>query len=174
MDTGVVFINFSLYNMGMKIEYWKPVVGYEGLYEVSSFGRVRNVRTNRVLSPIVDRDGYLKVHLSKNGHPRKTFIHVIVSKAFIPNPNNYPCINHKDENKLNNCVENLEWCTVAYNNAYSKSKKVIQYTLDGQKIKEWPSTRCIEREIGYNSAFISKCCRGIKKTAYGFKWSYAA
>lgn len=89
-------------------EEWKDIKGYEGLYQISNKGRVRSTRNNIILKPIISDKGYYRVDLSKNGNKDRVRIHRLVAQAFIPNPNNYPVINHKDENKSNNCVSNLE------------------------------------------------------------------
>ena len=107
----------------MNVEVWKPVVGYEGLYEVSSYGRVRSLNyrnTNKitVLSSGIDKKGYKHINLSKDGKVKTYKLHRLVAQAFLPNPNNLPVINHIDENPSNNCVENLEWCTYSYNINY--------------------------------------------------------
>ena len=122
---------------------WRDIEGYEGLYQVSNLGRVRslNCRGHKgcigILTPRLDGKGYEMVALYKEGKARNTKIHRLVAQAFIPNPNNYPQVNHKDENKTNNDVKNLEWCTNEYNHNYgtrnervgkSLSKKVICIT----------------------------------------------
>ena len=121
--------------MGMQ-EIWKEIEGYEGLYEVSNLGRVRSldreqfqignggsyfkrIYKGRILKFKIDYHGYYRVHLSVNGERKHYLVHRLVAEAFIPNPNNLPCVNHKDEDKTNNSVDNLEWCDVAYNNAYN-------------------------------------------------------
>ena len=113
-------------------ETWKPVVGFEGYYEVSDRGRVRSVdrlvnrrggtkslRRGRMLKLSSYSNGYLKVSLAKEGKQTYHLVHRLVASAFIPNPNNYPCVNHIDENKKNNKAVNLEWCTHSYNHLYS-------------------------------------------------------
>ena len=111
------------------MEEWRDIEGYEGLYQVSNLGRVKSLNFNhtkkeRVLKGNPDKDGYLRVTLFKNG--RKTYrIHQLVALVFIPNPNNYPVINHKNENPSDNRVENLEWCTIAYNNCYGNRLKRV-------------------------------------------------
>lgn len=108
------------------LEIWRPVIGYEGLYEVSSYGRVRgldrfdgrNKITGKILSVNYEKNGYCSVALSKYGNMKRHKIHRLVAQAFIPNPDNLPQVNHKDENKENNRVENLEWCTAKYNINY--------------------------------------------------------
>ena len=166
----------------MKKEYWKPVVEYEGLYEVSNWGRVKSLKfgKERILKQGKYKYGYLYVVLSKNGILKAFKVHRLVAEAFIDNPDNLPCVNHKDENKLNNNVDNLEWCTHEYNINYGTrtekcskklSKTVLQFTLDGQFVKEWPSAIECERN-GYDNTSISKCCRGKLKTHKGFIWKY--
>ena len=103
-------------------EVWKDVVGYEGLYQVSNLGRLKSAPRPRtkggLLKPQYDRKGYLTFGLCKNGKSKMAKIHRLVAEAFIPNPGKLPEVNHKDEQKDNNCVENLEWCTTQYNSNY--------------------------------------------------------
>lgn len=118
----------------MMNEVWKDVVGYEGCYQVSNFGRIRSTkrvtfdgrkRKEMIRAPSYDPDGYLTVNLSKDGISKTQRIHRLVATAFIPNPNGYSQINHKDENKSNNCVENLEWCTCEYNLKYGNRLRKV-------------------------------------------------
>ena len=104
----------------MYIELWKWIPGWEGLYMVSTHGRVKSLKHNKskILKPWIDKDGYKRVRLCKNGKCKTYGIHRLVAMAFIPNPHNYPIINHKDENKTNNQYTNLEWCTIQYNSNY--------------------------------------------------------
>ena len=113
------------------IEEWRKIVGYEGLYEVSSLGRVRSLdrydernhfRKGKVLSPIKDTGDYLKVNLYCNGKNKKCLVHRLVAQAFIENPDNLPEVNHKDEDKSNNRVDNLEFCDRKYNVNYGTAK----------------------------------------------------
>ena len=119
------------------IEEWRPVVGYEGLYEVSSYGRVKSLckydsrnrfRDERILKLCADRLGYLKVGLCSNDKKKKYLVHRLVAQAFIPNPNNLPIINHKDENPSNDNVDNLEWCDAKYNSNYGTRNDRIRTT----------------------------------------------
>lgn len=179
-------------DINCKNEVWKPVVGYEDLYEVSSFGRVKSLNYNRtgkekIRKPLKTKYGYLQVNLCKDGKPKNFKVHRLVAENFIPNPLNLPQINHKDENKENNFVENLEFCDAQYNTNYgtrnerivlkninhpSKSKRVYQFSLSGNFIRGWKSTMEIEHELGYNHGHIVKCCHGKRKSAYKFIWSY--
>ena len=157
-------------------EIWRSVKDYEGLYEVSNWGRVRNCRTGCVLRPGKHRDGYLQVNLYKDGVMKRCYVHRLVATAFIPNPDNLPQINHKDENKENNRIENLEWCNCKYNNNYGThiekiSKKVYMYNLEDGLCGLWPSTIECERN-GFSSGNIANCCNGKYKKYKGFKWSY--
>lgn len=167
-------------------EEWKPIKGYEGLYEISNFGRVYSLITNKILK-FVNCNGYYGVNLVKNGLMKKTTIHRLVAQAFITNPNNYSCVNHKDENKLNNHVDNLEWCSYKYNSNYGTSiqrqSEKIKGRLNGKQSKP---IRCVETNIIYPSSAeagrqlniykccITKCCRGQNKTYKGYHWEYMA
>lgn len=175
--------------MRSQFEIWKWVPGYEGLYKVSNTGLVKSVdryiKTGKSYGLHLlkgeflkekNSRGYLRVGL-RNGDIQKFFsIHRLVAQVFLPNPDNLPEVNHKDENKANNWVTNLEWCTNLYNIRYGtgikrRSKTVYQYSKDGQFIREWPSTREVERSLGYSSSCISRAClKGL--VMYGFKWSY--
>ena len=181
--------NFALPN-----EVWSPVKGYEGLYEVSSMGRVKSLNYNktgkermRVLT--MNKDGYYRVILYKNGKAKWHQVHRLVAAAFLKNddPEHKTQINHISEfEKENNHYSNLSWMTPKENVNYGTrnervaekmtngklSNKVYQFTLDGKFIKEWPSTNEVERQLGYGQGNISKCCLEKYKTAYGYKWSY--
>ena len=154
----------------IEIEEFRDIPGYEGMYEVSNLGRVR--RDGRILKPSKNKKGYLLVSLFKNGTKKNARIHRLVAQSFIPNPQNLPQINHKDEDKTNNAVENLEWCDSKYNNNYSLSKPVLQYSKEGNFIKEWPSMMKVERELGIHNSSISMCCLEKLKSAGGFIWKY--
>ena len=162
-------------------EVWRPFNNYE----VSTTGIVRNPRTGRILKPGKDTSGYMQVVLFINGSSKNYKVHRIVAEVFIPNPNNYPEVNHKDENKLNNRVDNLEWCPREYNVNYGTrnekvsksmtngklSKTVYQYTLDGQLVRMWPSTMECGRN-GFSFGCVAACCRGQRSNHKGFRWSY--
>lgn len=100
------------------MEQWLDIENFEGLYEVSDKGNVRNIRSGRILIPKITNKGYNTICLSREGIKYNFQVHRLVAKTFIPNPNDYPYVNHKDENKLNNSVDNLEWCTSKYNSNY--------------------------------------------------------
>ena len=177
-------------------EVWKDIQGYEGLYQISSLGNVKSLNYNRtgkecILKYGINTNGYLIVVLSKNGKGKTFAIHRLVAQAFIENPENLPCVNHKDENKTNNCVNNLEWCSYEYNNNYGtglermlKTKKlrncktggisVLQFTKDGKFIKEFPSIHEAARCTGINQGSICQCCKNRKGylTAGGYIWKY--
>lgn len=170
-------------------EEWRPVAGYDGLYEVSNTGRVRSVTrivgNGRLIrgQPIqpFKRSGYWSVSLYKNNINRFYLVHRLVAEAFIPNLHQYPLVNHKDENKTNNAVYNLEWCTFKYNVQYgkctekisrSKGSPVVQIHKNGQSTL-WHSMKEAERKTGVSHQDISRVCRGIRKSAGGFKWKYA-
>lgn len=182
-------------------EIWKDIEGYEGLYKVSNLGNVKSLNwrntgeeKNLYLKP--HNKGYLQVELAKDGTKRSFVVHRLVATAFIPNQSGLPQVNHKDENKTNNCVWNLEWCSRSYNAKYSlnrhperkpkcggrkkgcrykganSEKRIAQMTTSGEIVKEWESSRTIFLETGMSDWSISECCRGNRKTAYGYKWQY--
>lgn len=130
--------------MSNMIEDWKDIPGYEGLYVVSNNGRVMNVRSGRVLRGIVSNLGYIKVGLSKSGKVKMVSVHRLVADAFIKNPDNLREVNHKDEDKTNNIVDNLEWCDRKYNNNYGsrmdkvrKTKELSGYWTGVSKTKDY-------------------------------------
>lgn len=179
-------------------EIWKDIKNYEGVYQVSNYGRIKSLcrrrrKNDKILKVLRDSRNYLQINLHKNGEMFKYSIHRLVAEAFIPNPNNYPCVNHKDENKQNNHINNLEWCTYEYNNNYGTrldklsqnnylAKIILQYSKENVFIKEWKNTRIAI--IGNNffgkepnklytiKRAIQNCCNGERQTAYGFKWKY--
>ena len=157
----------------LKQEEWKSIPGYEGLYEVSSWGRVKSYKYNsdgRILKSGSNRFGYYYVVLCKDGKEKTCSIHRLVAEAFIPNQSNLSEVNHKDEDKGNNCVQNLEWCDHSYNNSYGTrnqriSKPVVQLDKRGNFIAEYSSIKEASRLTGIASSSICYCC----KHKYGFK-----
>ncbi len=180
--------------MSKKIERFVDIEGCEGSYQVSSEGNVKSLNYRRtgkekLLIPVV-KEGYLRVGLCKNGKVKMKQIHRLVAEAFLENPLNLPEVNHKDEDKTNNCVENLEWCGRSYNINYGTrnkrvaeakkngktSKQVYQYTINGELVKIWSSTMECERN-GFNHSNVAACCKNkfnrIGNNIYkGYKWSY--
>lgn len=164
-------------------EKWIPVDGYDGKYEVSSLGRVRSFARKSYNGKLLvqrEQNGYLAVHLSKSGKCKAYLVHRLVATAFIPNKNNLPQVNHKDENKKNNSVENLEWCSCAYNLSYgtaparramSRGKPCVGTWPDGTE-KSFFSTGDAERNTGISHAHISQVCNGIWHSAGGVVWRY--
>lgn len=175
------------------MEIWKDIKAYEGLYQISNSGNVRSLdryETNgrtmilykgKMLSKAISHSnkGYYIVSLSKKGKSTKKYIHRLIAEAFIPNPNNYPCINHKNENKLDNRIENLEWCTDIYNINYGNrnkkaskniSKRIVQISKDNKIIKVWDSIDKAQKELKISN--ISSCCLNKRKTSGGYIWKY--
>ena len=173
-------------------EIWKEVPGYEGLYEVSNLGRVRSLCYNhtgqtKVLKPHKNSKGYLLAHLCKEGKKKFFIVHRLVAQAFLPNPDNLPEVNHRNEDKTDNRVDNIEFCTAKYNmnfgtrnkraakarlNHPALSKPVLQYDKSGIFVKEWPSTMEVERQIGWDQGHISDCCLGKRQSAYRYIWRF--
>ena len=160
-------------------EIWCPIKGYEGLYEVSDKGRVKSIGygKEKILKPFRNKYGYLQIGLRKNREQKWYLVHRLVAQTFIPNPDNLPQVNHKDEDKENNSVHNLEWCDSKYNINYGTrndrcSKPVLQYTKYGGFVKEWKSATDVEMNLGYFQNNISYCCTGKQKSAYNFIWKF--
>lgn len=185
----------------MKEEQWKVIDGYEN-YEVSNFGNVRSLDRQVLRKGVMVKisgkmlkqyfgGGYMRVALyNGNRQSRTNFaVHRLVAAAFVKNPNALDVVNHKDENKLNNRADNLEWCDNSYNSNYGTaierrvkhqnwkeisekiSKPVIQYNKSGNEMARYKSSVEYEKE-GYHSAGVSKCCNGRLKTYKGFVWRY--
>ena len=178
----------------MTEEIWRTAVYdgivYEGLYKVSNLGKIlslnyKNTGKSKLMTPFQEKNGYLRVGFWKNGEYKKCLVHRLVAFAFLPNPENLSEINHIDQNKENNRVENLEWCDRKYNNNYGShnernakaringklSKRVLQLSLDGYLIKEWESTAKCGRN-GFSQGAVAACCRGERKTHKGFRFMY--
>lgn len=129
-------------------EIWKDIEGYEGKYQVSNIGNVRSLdyrHTGKIkrLKLNTDKSGYSRLRLYKEGKPEDYLVYRLVAQAFIPNPNNLPCVNHKDENPRNNCVWNLEWCTYSYNNNYGTRNEKASKAMKGNT---WNKGRVFSEE----------------------------
>ena len=178
---------------------WRDIEGFEGLYQVSNTGQVRSLGNNRsrktkILKQYINNKGYKQVGLRKNGKCKKYLVHRLVAQAFIPNPNNYPIINHKDENPSNNAVWNLEWCTYKHNINYGTrnkkasesmkgknkgknnptSKPVLMFSKNGEFIKRFDNVADANEYLGKDrdNSNINRCARGKYKTAYNYLWKY--
>ena len=178
----------------MKQEIWKDVIGYEGLYQVSNLGRIKAlkkcvIQTNRsyimkekIIKQNILYSGYYYVNLYKNNKVNRVLVHRVVSQAFIPNTDNKPQVNHKDGNKLNNCVDNLEWVSASENNYHaiktglrnynSMSYKICQIK-NGIIIATFDSIHDANRKTNISVGNIDSVIKGNRKTAGGFEWKLA-
>lgn len=155
-----------------KNEQWRSIKEF-GNYLVSNQGKVMNAKTGKILKPYDNRNGYERVKLYKDGKKIQKQVHRLVGVAFIDNPNNLETINHIDQDKHNNNVDNLEWMSQGDNVRYSLSKAVEQYDLkSGELLATYPSTMAVERLMGFANSTISMACRGQYKQAYGYIWKY--
>ena len=169
-------------------EIWEDIPDYEGLYKISNYGRIKSLHNYKrngtdILKPRINKHGYLHIGLRKNKQRKWICLHRLIAKTFIPNPNNLPCINHKDENKLNNSINNLEWCTIKYNNCYGTRikrvveknkmrKEILKYDLKGNFMQEYKSISEAGRKNNIIISSISLCCSGKYKQAGGYIWKY--
>lgn len=170
-------------------ELWKDIKGYEGLYKISNMGRVKSFRQwtrascpdEYILKPSIANNGYCQVTLYKDAKKKKFLVHRLVAEAFLPNPHNLPHINHKDENRLNNIVDNLEWCTPRYNNNYGTARlrssltqghPVKQYLVSGQWIATYATPSIASKITGISTPNINSCARGASQLAGGYLWSH--
>lgn len=165
-------------------EIWKDIQDYEGLYQVSNYGRVksleRDVETQRGVWHCYEKllkwhdngKGHMYTILSKDSKVERKLIHRLVAEAFIPNPNNYDVVHHKDHNKQNNHVSNLEWMSDAKHKAHHSAKTVYQYTKDGLLVNVWKTALEAEKVLGIDSSSVCLCCNGKRKTHSGYIWSY--
>ena len=161
-----------------EVETFVKIDGFEN-YEVSNLGRVKNIKSGRILKPKLRRDGYLGFRLYENNKQKYLLLHRIIATAFIDNPEEKPQVNHIDENKLNNDLSNLEWCTAKENMIHGTRtkraaekhfKKVIQLDLNDNVLNEFESIKQAERETGVFATSISACCNGKRKSAGKYKW----
>lgn len=162
-----------------KVE-WREVKEYSH-YEVNQFGEIRHKVRKHILKPRSNKGGYLYVNFKIDGKNTNFAVHRIVANAFIPNPNGYTEINHKDYDRTNNCVDNLEWITSSQNkqhaylkevNKSSRGKAVEQYSKDGNYIQTFESITEAAKVINCCVAAISNCCLGRTKTSQGFRWKF--
>ena len=173
-------------------EIWKPIIDFKDKYEISNLGRIRNIRTNKILKMTNKYGNYFSIRLYDETHKRSTRIHREVAKAFIPNPNNLPEVNHKDTNKQNNKLENLEWVTKKENiqhaikngkfyfvghknkNKISKNGKIYQFTIDMKFVNKYNNSEDASRNTGVCSRNILHCVnhKEGRKQAGGYKWFY--
>ena len=162
-------------------EIWKKIEGYDN-YEVSNLGRIRKLNIDyrspdfHILKQKHEKNGYMRICLSKNGVSKFYNVHRLVAKAFIPNPNNYLLVNHKDENKTNNNVNNLEWCTYKYNALYGNTRlkrKVNQYDENMNLLNTYNSIKEASVLTNANRRDISQCCKKLYRKSNGFFWRYA-
>lgn len=176
----------------MMQEIWKDIKGYEGLYQVSNFGKIKSLakqvgfcfRSEKILKNNIDTYGYEYVILSKANKTKPFLVHRIVASHFIENVNNKEEVNHIDGNKKNNIVTNLEWCTSTENKKHAISNNLFkpkfnksynaieQYDKEGNLIKIWEKASLIQKKLQFSSGRIHNCCKGKHKTAYGFIWKY--
>lgn len=161
----------------------KDIAGYEGLYKIGRDGVVVKRDGTRLLGS-VNSYGYRVVSLTKNGKKKDHKVHRLLAKAFIPNPSpgDFNCVNHIDGNKLNNSLENLEWCTRKGNNQHARDvlccdyseKPVVQFASDGKMLAVWRNASAAASVLGGAATLISACCKGTADSAYGFGWGYAS
>lgn len=161
----------------------KDIAGYEGIYRIDSDGTVLNADGTRLFGSI-NSYGYRVVSLTKNGKKKDHKVHRLLAKAFVhnPNPTLFDCVNHIDGNKLNNSLDNLEWCTRKHNNLHARNelrcdyseKPVAQFSSDGRLVSVWRNATVAAEVMGGAPTLISACCRKTADTAYGYRWCYAA
>lgn len=162
------------------MENWKDITGYEGIYRISDMGNVYSIKSNKILLQETVKNGYKRIALYKNGVSKHYSVHRLVAYAFIPNPCNYPCINHKNENTSDNNVDNLEWCTQSYNINYgtrniklsNKAKKVCQMDFNGNVLATYISIGFAAKMLNVDPSNIYKCCKGKISYAYNYKWNF--
>lgn len=176
----------------MEYEIWKDILGYENKYKISNLGNIKSLNYSghgyeKSLKPSKNKNGYLNIVLNK----KSFYIHRLVCLIFIPNPQSLPQVNHKNGNRTDNRIENLEWVTNKENSTHkikvlkyvhseesklkasiNHNKKVIKYDLDDNIICEYNSISEVSKLLNINSTSISYCCHEIRKTAGGYKWKF--
>lgn len=174
----------------MPTEIWKDITGYEGLYQISNFGNVRNMKFYRAVN-IYKHKGYLRVALCKNNHCTHFYVHRLVAQEFLLNPLNKSEVNHIDGDKTNNRIYNLEWCTRKENMEHARKsglwkvtenmrkaliiyhkKGVSQYTMTGSLVRSFDSAKSASDYTNINSSNITLCCKGKRNSAGGYIWEY--
>ncbi len=185
--------------MNKKEQQWRPIPQYEGLYEISDQGDVRSIAQytcHHIVTPRpkprsvkaeLTHDGYVRVCLSNRGTHKHYTVHRLVALTFIPNPDNLPQVNHKDENPQNNSVDNLEWCTGKQNCNYGKhcqrirdrlaikhhlAKAVAKLDESGNILETYKSINDAARQLGIRGENITRCCKGKYNQSCGYKWKY--
>ena len=172
-------------------EIWKDIPNYEGIYQVSNIGRVKSLKRphglkEKILKPQMLNNGYYRVHLHKQSIRKNYYIHRLVFEAFNGQIPENMQVNHINEIKTDNRLSNLNLMTCKENINFGtrnervakkqtngkKSKTVLQFDLNDNLVKEYPSTKQVERELGFDQGNIVKCCKGKLKQAYGYKWRY--
>lgn len=175
-------------------EIWRPIKEFEDLYHISIFGDVKRIETiskngtgnyrrkEHLLKQRINNKGYKMVDLYKENKRSQFLVHRLVAETFITNLNDLPCVNHKDENKTNNYVNNLEWCSQKYNMNYgtcpqkigkANSKSVIQKTKENTFVKKYASIIEAQRQTGISNGSIGDCLHNRRKSAGGYLWEYA-
>ena len=147
----------------------RDVVGYENIYGITSCGKIWSYKYKKFLTPNANRYGYLRVTLSKDYERKSCYVHRLVAEAYIPNPDNLPEVDHIDNDKNHNYVNNLQWITRKDNVRKSKNMPILQYDLDGNFIREWECAADVGHIVSKN---IYECLKGRRKTAYGYIWKY--
>lgn len=155
----------------------KDIQGYEGMYAVTEDGRVWSYKSKKFLKPFEAHKGYLKVCLCKGGQSKRYFVHRLVAMTYLPNEDNLPQVNHIDEDRKNNCVSNLEWCTAQYNTNYgTRNERAAQklrkpvYCVELDRVFESQSQAA--KELGVWQGNITKCCTGKAKTTGGYHFEF--